>query len=53
MKVESLKKGFYYKIILILGLVTSIFWVILVDTKPFSDFKYYYDVAVDIANGLP
>ncbi|NFN85963.1 hypothetical protein FDF31_03955 [Clostridium sporogenes] len=53
MKVESLKKGFYYKIILILGLVTSILWVILVDTKPFSDFKYYYDVAVDIANGLP
>ncbi|ENK1242244.1 hypothetical protein AB2063_000352 [Clostridium botulinum] len=53
MKVESLKKVFYYKIMLILGLVTSILWVIFVDTKPFSDFKYYYDVAVDIANGLP
>lgn len=53
MKVESLKKGLYYKIILILGLVASILWVILVDTMPFSDFKYYYDLAVDIANGLP
>ncbi len=53
MKIESLKEGIYYKIILILGLVASILWVILVDTMPFSDFKYYYDLAVDIANGLP
>lgn len=53
MKLESLKKGIYYKIILIFGLLASILWVIFVDTKPFSDFKYYYDLAVNISNGLP
>ncbi|AKA67568.1 hypothetical protein CSCA_0443 [Clostridium scatologenes] len=52
MKVESLKKGLYYEIILILGLVASILLVILVGTMPFSDFKYYYDLAANIANGL-
>lgn len=53
MKLESLKKGMYYKVVLILGLIASMLWVAFVDTKPFSDFKYYYDLAVDIANGLP
>ena len=53
MKLESLKKGIYYKIVLLLGLITSILWVTFVHTIPFSDFKYYYDLAIDIANGLP
>lgn len=52
MKLESLKKDIYYKFVLILGLTASILWLAFVDTKPFSDFKYYYDLAVDIANGL-
>lgn len=53
MKLESLKKVTYYRMVLIFGLIASISWVVFVDTKPFSDFKYYYDLAVDIANGLP
>lgn len=53
MKLKSLKEGIYYKSILMLGLIASILWVIFVDTKPFSDFEYYYGLAKDIANGLP
>lgn len=53
MQLESLKKDIYYKVVLITGLIASILWIVFVDTKPFSDFKYYYDLAVDIANGLP
>lgn len=43
----------YYKVVIALGMIVSILWILLVDTQPFSDFKYYYDLAVDIANGLP
>lgn len=44
-------KSNYYKIIIGISLVLCILWVIFVDTKPFSDFDYYYRLAVDIANG--
>lgn len=53
MKNENLKIGTYYKIVLIIGLLVSTMWVVLVGTKPFSDFEYYYNLAIDIANGLP
>ncbi|QXE20392.1 hypothetical protein B5S50_16955 [Clostridium sp. 001] len=43
----------YYKIVMILGMVLCILWILLVDTKPYSDFDYYYRLSVDIANGLP
>jgi len=52
MNFKSLKKENYYKFILILGLIFSVLWVIIVKTKPFSDFQYYYDVALNVANGL-
>ncbi|WPC43183.1 hypothetical protein [Clostridium sp. JS66] len=42
----------YYKITIILGILLSILWIVLVDTKLESDFKYYYEIATDIANGL-
>lgn len=48
----SLKKYRYNQIVLLAGLIFSITWVMLVDTKPFSDFQYYYDVAVNVASGL-
>ena len=48
----SLKKYKYNKFVLLAGLVFSIIWILLVDTKPFSDFQYYYDVAVNVASGL-
>lgn len=53
MNIESLRKDVYYRIILFLGLAVSVLWVIFIDTKPFSDFEYYYDLAVNISNGLP
>jgi len=48
----SLKKYRYNKFVLLAGLILSVIWVMLVDTKPFSDFQYYYDVAVNVASGL-
>ncbi|HSN58057.1 MAG TPA: hypothetical protein VLR72_01100, partial [Clostridiaceae bacterium] len=48
----SLKKYNYNKFVLLAGAIFSIIWVMLVDAKPFSDFQYYYDVAVNVANGL-
>lgn len=42
----------YYKITIILGILLSIIWIALVNTKLESDFKYYYEIATDIANGL-
>jgi hypothetical protein len=48
----SLKKYKYNKFVLLSGLILSVIWVMLVDTKPFSDFQYYYDVAVNVASGL-
>lgn len=51
MNFKSLTKDNYYKFIVILGLICSIMWVVFVKTKPFSDFQYYYDVALNVANG--
>lgn len=48
----SLKKYNYNKFVLLAGVIFSILWVVLIDTKPFSDFQYYYDVAVNVASGL-
>lgn len=53
MKSKNSKIGTYYKVVLIIGLLVSTLWVVFVDAKPFSDFQYYYNLAVDIANGLP
>lgn len=53
MKKFILNNDIYYKIIIGLGMILSVLWVLIVDTQPFSDFDYYYRLAVDIANGLP
>ncbi|WPC40666.1 hypothetical protein [Clostridium sp. JS66] len=53
MEIKSLKENMYYKVVLVLGLLASILWVTFVNTQPFSDFDYYYNLSVDIANGLP
>lgn len=53
MKSKNSKIGTYYKVVLIIGLLVSTLWVVFVDAKPFSDFQYYYNLAVNIANGLP
>lgn len=53
MEIKSLKESMYYKVVLVLGLLASILWVTFVNTQPFSDFDYYYNLSVNIANGLP
>ncbi|NFS21817.1 hypothetical protein FDE82_06830 [Clostridium botulinum] len=50
-KDSNYSKTNYYKIIIGLSMLLCILWVIFVDTKPFSDFEYYYNLAVSIANG--
>ncbi|MFL0252220.1 hypothetical protein ACJDT4_17545 [Clostridium neuense] len=41
----------YYRNITILGLLLSIVWIIMVNTQPYSDFKYYNDLAKQMASG--
>ena len=53
MNFKSIKKNNFCNLILILNLVFCILWVLRVNTQPFSDFRYYYDVALNVANGLP
>ncbi|NMM65712.1 hypothetical protein HBE96_24340 [Clostridium sp. P21] len=53
METKSLKESMYYKVVLAIGLLFAVLWVTFVNTKPFSDFDYYYNLSVDIANGLP
>lgn len=53
MKKFILKNENYYKIIMAIGMVLCLLWILLIDTKPFSDFDYYYGLSVDMANGLP
>lgn len=43
--------GIYYNVVIFLGMVLSILWIIFVKSVPFSDFSYYYNLAVSIANG--
>lgn len=53
MNFDSLKKSNYYKIIFIFGFILTVLWTSFVNTKPFSDFLYYYNVALNVYNGLP
>lgn len=41
----------YYKVIIAIDIVISTLWVIFINSFPFSDFSYYYNMAVTIANG--
>lgn len=41
----------YYKNIAIIGVLLSLIWIIAVNTQPYSDFKYYNDLAKQIAGG--
>lgn len=44
-------KNNYYKKITTLGIICCILWLVLVNTKPLSDFVYYNELAKQIANG--
>ncbi|MFD3156582.1 hypothetical protein ACFIJ5_06930 [Haloimpatiens sp. FM7330] len=45
------KSTYYYKVIGILGIMLSVLWVSFINTQPFSDFKYYHELAVQISQG--
>lgn len=47
---EVVKRN-YYKIVFVVGVLLSVLWIIVVNTKPYSDFQYYNEVAKQIANG--
>ncbi|MGO5064579.1 hypothetical protein FDF31_07750 [Clostridium sporogenes] len=50
-KNSNYSKTNYYKIVIAVSIILSILWITFIDTKPFSDFEYYYNLAVSIANG--
>lgn len=41
----------YYKIVTAVAILLSILWIIFVNSKPYSDFSYYNNVAKQVANG--
>lgn len=41
----------FYAVVLALSLLFSVIWVLAVDTVPMSDFKYYHEVAEQVASG--
>ncbi|WP_106062633.1 glycosyltransferase family 39 protein [Clostridium liquoris] len=50
---HSKKSSKYYFIIGVIGLTLSIVWCSTVNPKLFSDFEYYYNLAVGISQGKP
>lgn len=44
-------KNNYYSILTIIGIILSVIWIVFVKTEPFSDFKYYNDLAKQVASG--
>lgn len=56
MKLETNRKRYgkrYYLIISLIGIILSIIWCNFVKAEPFSDFKYYYELARNISQGKP
>jgi len=51
MKKAILKLDKFYKVTIIISLILCILWVCFIHVSPFSDFKYYYTVAINVANG--
>lgn len=51
MKKMISKIDMFYKVTIIISLFFCILWLCFINAQPFSDFKYYYTVAVNIANG--
>lgn len=45
------EKPGYYAVIALISFILGALWIAFVDTRPFSDFDYYYNLAVQIANG--
>lgn len=41
----------YYTFISLLGIIACVLWINIINTQPFSDFQYYHQHAITIANG--
>jgi len=41
----------YYTIVALIGIILSVLWIVFIKTEPFSDFKYYNELAKQIAAG--
>lgn len=41
----------YYIKITLLSLILCFLWILFINTKPFSDFSYYHNLAIDISRG--
>ncbi|GLC32685.1 hypothetical protein [Clostridium omnivorum] len=48
---EYFKTKKYYLSLIALVFIISLIWIVTVNTQPFSDFSYYNDLAISIANG--
>lgn len=44
-------KSNYYSIVALIGIILSVLWIVFIKTEPFSDFKYYNELAKQIAAG--
>lgn len=56
MRLDNKKKAtgkLYYFVAAFLGLILMVIWCSIVQAKPFSDFKYYYELAIQISKGGP
>lgn len=50
MAFKDIKNNYYIKIS-VLSILLCILWVAFIDTKPFSDFSYYHNLAIEISKG--
>ena len=50
-KITTREHNRYYFYMCIISLLLSILWVLFINSVPFSDFDYYYNLAKHIANG--
>lgn len=50
-KIRTKENNSYYFYIGIISLLLSIIWILFINTVPFSDFDYYYNLAKQIAYG--
>lgn len=51
MKKSILKIDKFYKVTIIISIILCVLWVCFINAEPFSDFEYYYKVAINIASG--
>jgi hypothetical protein len=51
MKKSILKISKFYRVTIVISLILCVLWICFINAEPFSDFEYYYKLAVNIASG--